>query len=163
MSELQRIALLIGAFLVLFIVWLRWDPNAAAHPALGRVTGKVTLDGKPLAGAIIAFYPEHGRMATALIEKDGTYEMKYTEGVLGTKLGPNTVHFSWQTGDSGPAIPERYGDHSELSVEIEKKDNVFDFDLTSTPPEDSAAPAQKKSKANASRAKPRRATAPVPD
>ncbi len=35
------------------------------QPPLGRVYGKVTLDGEPLAGVIVNFQPESGRVATA--------------------------------------------------------------------------------------------------
>lgn len=163
MSDSQRIALLIGILLVLVFVWLRWDPNTSDHPALGLVSGKVTLDGKPLAGAIIAFYPDNGRMGTAIIDKDGNYDMKYTEGVSGTKLGPSTVHFAWQTGESGPAIPEQYGDRSTLKVDVQEKKNVFNFELESKPPEESSGSAQKKDKANASPRRSRKAARPVLD
>jgi hypothetical protein len=161
MSDWQRIALLIGVFLLLLFVWLRWDPHGFEHPELGYVTGKVTLDGKPLAGVIIAFYPESGRMGTAIVDKDGHYDVKYTNRIRGTKLGPSTVHFSWQTGDTGPAIPERYGDRSELTVDVKRK-NVFNFDLVSTPPDESAEESSRP-KASASRTKSRRPAAPILD
>jgi hypothetical protein len=162
MSDLQRIALLLGVLMLLVFVWLRWDPSDYGRPPLGYVTGKVSLDGKPLAGVIIAFYPENGRMGTAIVDKDGSYDVKYTNRVRGTKIGPSTVHFAWQTGDSGPTIPERYGDRSELKVDVQKKKNVFNFDLVSTPPEETPAQPPKRQR-NVSRAKPRPNAAPVLD
>jgi hypothetical protein len=101
-------------------------------PPLGRVGGTVTLDGKPLAGVIINFKPEVGRMATATTDKDGKYELEYTYGNSGSKVGPSTVMFEWPLGESGPAIPKKYiGLESELKVDVTEGKNVFDFALVS--------------------------------
>jgi len=112
-------------------------------PELGSVTGTVTMDGKPMEGAIIAFFPEKGRPSTANVDAEGHYELSYTEGVSGTKVGPNTVNFSWPTGMSGPAIASKYADKTELKADIKPGKNTFDFDLKSeaaAPPKATNAP-----------------------
>ena len=112
---------------------------------MGYVTGKVTLDGKPLAGVMVVFNPEKGRAATAIADKEGHYDLMYTRQDRGTKVGPSTVRFTWQTGDSGPSIPEKYDSKSELKCEVKHGKNVFDFALESdksqSPTQKVAAPA----------------------
>jgi hypothetical protein len=87
-------------------------------PELGSVSGKVTMDGKPMDGVIIAFFPESGGPSTANVDAEGQYQLSYTEGVAGTKVGPNTVNFSWPTGIIGPPIPSKYAEKSESKVDI---------------------------------------------
>lgn len=107
--------------------------GGADHPELGTVTGTVTLDGKPMAGVNIVFMPEVGRPSSAVVDEQGRYELLYTEGLAGTKVGSNTVSFSWPTGVSGVAIPARYAEKSELKAEIKPGSNTFDYDLKSDP------------------------------
>jgi len=106
---------------------------------LGKVTGKVTLDGQPLAGVIINFKPEDGRAATGTTDAEGIYSLEYSYDEMGAKVGPNTVMLEWpleagEVGDSAPRkpIPAKYtGLNSELKVDVQKGKNTLDFDLTS--------------------------------
>lgn len=101
-------------------------------PPLGKVSGKVTLDGQPLAGVIINFKPENGRAATATTDSEGEYTLEYVHGVSGSKVGSTTVMFEWPLGQAGKPIPKRYvGLNSELKVDVSKGGNNFDFDLES--------------------------------
>ena len=100
------------------------------QPELGEVTGNVTLDGKPLTGAIIMFKPDVGRAATDEIDENGDYELVYRYGVNGAKVGPNTISFAWPTGKPGVAIPPRYAGESTLKKDVEAGGNTFDFALT---------------------------------
>lgn len=102
----------------------------ADRPPLGTVEGTVTIDGEPLTGVIVAFMPEKGRPATALTDQMGHYRMQYTEGVAGTKVGPNFVVFSAPTtGTTSHPIPAKYLSMSDLKVEVTSGRNTFDFDL----------------------------------
>ncbi len=47
------------------------------QPPLGRVYGTVTLDGEPLAGVIVNYQPENGRVATAETDAKGYYDLVY--------------------------------------------------------------------------------------
>ncbi|MBL8849304.1 MAG: hypothetical protein JNG89_06450 [Planctomycetaceae bacterium] len=108
-------------------------------PELASVSGTVTLDGKPLAGAIIAAYPDVGRPAVANIDEQGYYELQYKQGVEGTKLGRNKISFVWPTGGSGPAIPAKWGDQSKEYINVAEGANEFNFALESDPPPDETA------------------------
>lgn len=117
-----------GLLPVLLLVALGCRPGD--RPELGQVRGTVTLDGKPLAGVIVRFFPATGRAATATTGSDGRYELVYTYGVEGAKVGPSTVSFAWPDGEAGSApIPDKYGAQSELTVEVQPGDNTFDFAL----------------------------------
>ena len=102
------------------------------RPPLGRVSGKVTLDTKPLAGVIISFQPDSGRAASAETDAEGMYDLEYTYQVKGAKIGPNTVSFAWPTGVEGKqGIPAKYSTKSELKEEVKRGKNIFNYDLTS--------------------------------
>lgn len=107
---------------------------------LGKVNGKITLDGKALAGVIINFKPDDGRAATGTTDADGNYTLEYSYGEMGAKVGPNTVMLEWPleggevgAGSQRKALPPRYtGLNSELKCVVEKGKNTLNFDLTSS-------------------------------
>ena len=102
------------------------------RPPLGSVQGKVTIDGEPLVGAMVAFMPDKGRPATATTDKDGTYQIQYTDGVAGSKVGPNSVVFAVPpSGGISHPIPAKYLNISDLKVDVQKGRNTFDFNLES--------------------------------
>lgn len=123
------------------------------QPTLGSVKGNVTLDGKPLAGAIIFACPDIGRPAVANVDANGNYELQYVDGVEGTKLGRNKISFTWPTDAAGTPIPAKYGEKSELVVEVKKGVNKFDFALESDAADSTPAKAPAKAKAAAGKAK----------
>ena len=108
----------------------------------GHVTGKVTLDGKPVENAEIRFAPDEGRTAWDRTDADGTYELNYTPGVRGAKTGTNTVTITTATeeavddrGRPVPGEPELFPpDYSTApthKVEVEPGENEFNFDVKS--------------------------------
>lgn len=104
-------------------------------PKIGLVDGRVTMDQQPLAGLIVTFKPEIGRPAMGITDQDGHFDLEYTYGVPGTKVGANTVGFSWPIGTTGqPEIPARYSGKSELFREVKAGRNTFDFELEASAP-----------------------------
>jgi len=112
------------------------------RPPIGRVHGIVTLDGKPLSLATIAFRPmEGGRLSTAISSEDGTYELVYLESprkVLGAKIGENMVYVSTyisEEKEKGPRVeivPDCYRKkESILKVSIHKGRNEINLNLKS--------------------------------
>jgi hypothetical protein len=96
------------------------------------VTGKVTIGGEPLAGAIVMFSPESGRPAVGTTDETGEYEIQYMEGEPGCKVGPNDVMFAVPTGGStSHPIPGKYLTKSDLKADVKDGNNTFDFDLES--------------------------------
>jgi len=126
-----QLLIVLGLLSLILLVRTFWKSDGD-HPPVGYVTGTIKMDGKPLPGIMVAFFPEKGRPAAGVADEQGRYELRYTSDVVGSKIGPSTVHLSWETGTSGPAIPERYGlNKSELTAVVEPGNNVFDFDIES--------------------------------
>ncbi len=105
------------------------------RPPLGTVHGKVTLDGKPLAGAGVVFQPEgRGRDSTGFTDGDGNYTLNYIRDAQGAAVGWHSVRITAGdpvTGKPEP-VPARYNVKSELRKEVKAGDNKIDFDLSST-------------------------------
>jgi hypothetical protein len=112
-------------------------------PDIASVEGTVTMDGKPLANAMVLFIPPEGRPAGARTNAEGKYELNFSGGRKGTMPGLNKVRISTQaeayTDDSGKShpgsketIPEQFNQLSKLEFQVEPgKRNIADFQLES--------------------------------
>src|SRR3954453_970100 len=110
-------------------------------PDIAPVSGRISLDGRPLDLAEVSFEPREGRASHALTEKDGHYELHYTRDSMGGLVGSHTVRIKSLTELTGPngrfivrpqMVPARYNTKTELHAEVERgKQNEFDFDLKS--------------------------------
>ncbi len=105
------------------------------RPALGRVHGRVTLDGKPLAKAGVGFQPKgKGRESFATTDENGEYELNYRADVQGAGAGDNAVRITKQTSHDwrSETVPAKYNRQSTLRFEVKAgEDNVANFDLLS--------------------------------
>jgi len=64
-------------------------------PDLGRVSGTVTVDGKPASGVTVLFTPaDGGRSSTGQTDDSGHYELIYSSSEMGAKVGSHTVSIS---------------------------------------------------------------------
>jgi hypothetical protein len=111
-----------------------------AEPTRGVVTGTVTIDGAPAKSGAIAFFPVDGKSQTtgaAII--DGQYEAEVPFGAqkveirVSKKVGEKKLY---DTPDSpikpilAEALPARYNDATELTLEVQPGENRKDFALT---------------------------------
>lgn len=108
------------------------------QPKLGTVSGKVTLDGAPLAGAFVRYYPTTGRASGGVTDEEGNYELVFIRDEMGAVLGKHVVRITTRNEDDDPfgtqgseKVPARYNKESTLEVTVEEGDNTFDFDLES--------------------------------
>ncbi len=100
-------------------------------PELGDVSGKVTMDGEPVAGINILFTPEMGRPAGGVTESDGSYKLVYLDGYSGCKIGPAKVTFDWSPGVEPPVtVPAKYMEEG-FSVEVKAGSNELNFPMDS--------------------------------
>ena len=111
-------------------------------PDIGKVSGTVTLDGKPLPDAVLTFQPEGARPAYARTDEEGYYEVEYTKGVMGATLGTHRVAISkleggggdqggYGAGASKETLPAKYNLRTTLTFEVKPGKNQADFDLDS--------------------------------
>jgi len=83
--------------LALAIVLLLAGCSGSAVP-LGNVAGRITMDGKPLAGALVRFIPETGgRSSQGMTDADGRYTLDYSSRDSRVHLSQgNSYDHHWQ-------------------------------------------------------------------
>jgi hypothetical protein len=74
-----------------FSPFLHADCNGRLVP---RLTGVVSLDGKPLESGSVLFMPTRGRAAIGIIQPDGTYSLTTYHDNDGAIVGSHTVTVS---------------------------------------------------------------------
>lgn len=132
MKSLQTLT----TFVILTLFFQGCGGGRGDAPETGTVTGVVTLDGAPLVGANVEFYPETGRASLGQTDSSGRYELTYTGSIKGAKLGRHTVRIttvsaSAEGGDAASErLPDKYHSQSTLSAEVVKGANTFNFPLT---------------------------------
>ena len=113
-------------------------------PPLGKVTGQVTLDGKPLEGALVQFSPDAGgRGSFAATDASGRYELIFNADNKGALVGKHSVtittaseeEYNEETEETTPAreeiLPDRYHENTELTADDTGGGNTIDFPLPS--------------------------------
>ncbi len=119
------------------IAGLFWAP---AGIPLGRVSGTVTLDGRPLRRATVEYTPAEGAPAYGLTDSSGAYTLSYVPGRPGATLGEQTVRittYDWVTQRDGAKqeipelVPSRYNADSVLSTMVERGSQRHDWKLRS--------------------------------
>jgi len=112
------------------------------------VSGKVTLDGKPVAKALVTFNPVPqpgsniaGDSASGTTDENGQYTLKsYVQGSWkdGAQVGKHKVTISLQVsrgeGDRSiirETLPKKYNQETTLEADVTSGKNEKDFPLTS--------------------------------
>ena len=112
---------------------------------IGWVEGVVTLDGAPVEGATVRYYPASGeRGSSGKTDENGHYDLRYTRSQKGAIIGEHKVTISTEVlgdgygTDNAPAartesIPKKYLDpeKTELTKTVASGNNTFNFDLNS--------------------------------
>lgn len=89
-------------------------------PELGTVSGTVTLDGQPLADAIVNFTPvQAGRPSTGQTDSSGHYTLLYVADVEGAVVGKHSVTVERIVTSEADDLPEDPADLEEGQVMIE--------------------------------------------
>jgi hypothetical protein len=111
-----------------------------AEPTTGRVTGAVTVDGKPAEQGSIALVPIDGRGSTAGAEiVNGRYEIealfnKYKVEIRVPKIVGQKKLYDVPDSPTrnlmAESLPPRYHDDTELRLEITPGETRRDFSLT---------------------------------
>lgn len=104
---------------------------------MGKVTGKVTLDGQPTKDLQVSFNPKDANLGTTAVgytKEDGAYELRYPGDKTGAPVGEYSVSIVPAEIDDinavRPVIPPKYNSATELSRTVVKGDNEFNFELT---------------------------------
>jgi hypothetical protein len=104
-------------------------------PELGSVTGRVTMNGKPLENVRVLFWLGHSRPSEGITNSSGRYELRYTVNQDGALLGEHKVRIS--TAIPRPddtmapeRVPPAFNSQSDIVREVKRGSNVFDFDIS---------------------------------
>lgn len=119
---------------------------------LAPVSGTVTLDGEPLAGAAVNFQPVRSRGndnpgpgSSGRCDGDGRYQLTTIHGDPGAVVGQHRIRIysdrqpvDSSRDESGPAprdlMPDRYNTRTELTLDVTPDGtSQADFSLTSGP------------------------------
>ena len=127
-------------------------------PPLGQVSGTVTMDGAPLANALVTFTPEAGgRGSMGKTDANGKYELAFVDS-KGALIGAHKVSVTTIQESSGGTtemssdspeyanqgssadydkavvkepIPEKYNTKTELTFDVKAGANTYDIPLKS--------------------------------
>lgn len=95
---------LLGCLFVAALGLIATSGCGPGGPAVAKVTGKVTVNGNPIKGAAVQFYPAKGPMAVAITDDQGSFTIS-----PGAPIGMNKVSISKPAakaaGNSMPANP----------------------------------------------------------
>jgi hypothetical protein len=118
---------------------------------LVNVTGRVTMDGRPLSGVTVRFEGPPNRFADGKTDSDGKYVLMYDSNQAGCLPGEKVVRIMQggvgegsdeATPVEGPdgraaaatqTIPASYNRQSTLNANVSADNKMFDFDLKSSP------------------------------
>ncbi len=109
---------------------------------VGKVSGTVTLDGEPLAGAVVTFSPTKGGAPSfGRTDASGKYTLQYTRDTAGAEIGEHSVSVSTHTSgdpDADPPlpaspekVPTKYNVDTQLTKTVEPGPNTIDVVLDS--------------------------------
>jgi hypothetical protein len=113
--------------------------SAPDLPKLAAVKGLVTLNGSPLANAIVEFYPDAGAPSSGKTDAEGKFALKYSQGQDGAIIANHrvkiteTVELAGAGGDTPPpkkAPPEPRSFDWADKVSVAPGENTIDFPLT---------------------------------
>lgn len=110
------------------------DVGKGKVPPLGKVSGTVKLDGKPLENAQVEFVPANDNVSIGMTDSSGYYTLDYNATNKGAVVGEHTVKVTTKLGaalgkDATEKVPAQYNTRSELKASVKAGDNKFDFDL----------------------------------
>jgi len=111
--------------------------GASDAPDLGQVSGVVTMDGKPLEGAMVTFEPTGAAASMGKTDAEGKFTLSYLNGKQGAAIGTHTVRVSVPSPGDAPdpsyqdPVPPTYNINSQMTEDVKAGDNEFTFELSS--------------------------------
>lgn len=86
---------------------------------VASVEGVVTVDGEPLQGALVAFYPTEGRASMGRTDETGRYQLTYSRNSAGAEIGAHKVTVSTKVDkevEYGDCDYENEGSDAEITI-----------------------------------------------
>jgi len=114
------------------------------RPPLGTVTGTVTLNGEPLANAIVRFIPEakkdenRAAPSQAITDDKGYYRLLYVRDVFGAAVGEHRVEISQRDANGREKLPAQYNRQTTLRQAVKSGSQVIDLKLEMVIPDENS-------------------------
>ena len=111
------------------------DPNV---PDLGRVYGRVTLDGEPVKRARLVYQADGKPPCVGETDEDGNYEIMFDTGIRGAAVGKNLVTISTMRAEQNEKgervmtpelIPAKFNVETTLTFEVDGSGQTKDWEL----------------------------------
>lgn len=125
--------------LALVVLGMMLLAGCDSGPAVAPVTGLVTQDGEPLAGAMVEFQPDKGAPSYGYTDENGRYEMNYQTDRKGALLGHHYISVRTEGEVTDPktdmtvnvpeSVPAKFNDKTELEYEVVRGKNTFDVKI----------------------------------
>lgn len=125
--NLRLIAITVPTALVLFgISWRFVRPGYVPVPTLAPVSGVVTLDGQPLAGALVQYHPRSNqfRSPMAVTDAEGRYRLDYWNGQEGAPAARYRVQVQRLDKQGRDTIPPNFGQATRQEVTVRTDDKA---------------------------------------
>ncbi len=123
---------IVGTIAVVVLTYMgakRFFFKVGDRPELARVTGTVTIDGEPVAGATLTFQPDpdadpppKGSASIGRTDNEGRYELTYVRDIEGAVIGQHKV-----------LIETREGRRFRETAEVGPGKNTINFPLKTKP------------------------------
>jgi hypothetical protein len=133
-SRSLNIRLLTGLLVLVVITAAGCGPRVKVPTA--KVSGVVTVDGKPVEGLEVYFVPEAKiRPGVGITDSQGRFEAKFLQHQMGVPLGPCVVTISLYRGAARDLnlIPPQYNvkaaENPELRLTVTEAGAVFTYDV----------------------------------
>jgi len=132
------ILVILALFILTYWLSISITTTGSKYPPLGRVSGVVMLDGSPMPGASVTFFPldketEDGIKISAsmgMTDAQGKYELTYVKDVPGAYIGKHSVRITGYM-PNGKPLPVFYNTQTQLIESVEPGSNTIDFKLNS--------------------------------
>ena len=126
-------------FLLIAMLLLLPGCGRSKGPKTARVSGKVTMSGKPLPNIGVTFLPtKKGPVAIGNTNENGEFTLTTVRRGDGAPIGKHKVTVGIaEEGQKNPGIPESYSNPgtTKLAAEVQAgKTNEFTFDIEPEPP-----------------------------
>jgi hypothetical protein len=136
-------------FMVLLFASIPMMGCGSDGPELAEVSGVVSVDGKPVPGAVLTFVPTGGGSPSyGGTDKDGKYRLMFTDTKYGAMIGDHEVEIVTNKPSAAEiaemkaegqevnvtfvSIPKQYKQKGALTAKVERKKNVVNFTLMTT-------------------------------
>lgn len=139
---MKRMLYLYPLILVAGVMW-GCGSESDGLPPRAPVSGTVTLDGEPLAFAMVTFHPDgEGNPGNASTREDGSYTVSTYHSQDGAIIGKHVVTVvrdlppqMRRTASDSASIPKTYVSKktSPLKYEVADSSNMIDIELSSKP------------------------------